>query len=601
MRARRTTGVAAAFLAGALALGACSSPTTNDAGSTGEASNVTVAWNQAFYSYNDQSSNGNATANSNILYMANSTFNYYDDNAELVKNTDFGTYEQVSEDPLVVKYTVNEDVTWSDGTPIDSADLLLYWAANSGSLNTPDFKPETDADGNILPSASGTEVFFDGRIGAGMENVTKVPELGDDGRSITLTYDNIFVDWELAFWATSTPGLPAHVVAKKALSIDDPQAAKDALVAAVQDGDAAALKSLADFWNTGFGFTALPDDPALYLSSGAYVIDSFEPDQFVTLVRNDKYTWGPAPSIDKVTVRFITDPNAAVTALQNGEVDIISPQPTADVRTAVDKLDKVTVESTVDATYEHVDLQFANSRNPGVFGDQRVREAFLKVLPRQEILDKLIVPLDPAATIRNSFILSPDFPGYDEMVAANGLNAFDTVDTAGAQALLAEAGVSNPEVCLLYASDNPRRVSEFQLIQASAKLAGFNVTDCGNPDWSALLGTAGAYDAALFGWQSTTTGISESKANFVSTGTNNFSFYSNPQVDALYAQLDVTTDKAAQLDLEKQIETLLVQDSFGATIFQFPGVTAFRDTVTGVTSAPLAPTIFWNFWEWQLA
>ena len=33
-------------------------------------------------------------------------------------------------------------------------------------------------------------------------------------------------------------------------------------------------------------------------------------------------------------------------------------------------------------------------------------------------------------------------------------------------------------------------------------------------------------------------------------------------------------------------------------IFQFPGVTAWSDTMTNLKPAFLAPQYFWNFWEW---
>jgi len=36
------------------------------------------------------------------------------------------------------------------------------------------------------------------------------------------------------------------------------------------------------------------------------------------------------PSVDKIVFRIIPDANAQVTALQNGEVDIINPQASAD-------------------------------------------------------------------------------------------------------------------------------------------------------------------------------------------------------------------------------------------------------------------------------
>ncbi len=112
-----------------------------------------------------------------------------------------------------------------------------------------------------------------------------------------------------------------------------------------------------------------------------------------------------------------------------------------------------------------------------------VRQAFLKTIPRQEIVDRLIVPLNPNATVRNSFTQVPGSAGYDAIAATNGLSAYDEVDIAGAQALLEEAGVTTPvQVRFHYAANNPRRASEYELIRDSAAQAGFEVLDGNSPD-----------------------------------------------------------------------------------------------------------------------
>jgi peptide/nickel transport system substrate-binding protein len=49
-----------------------------------------------------------------------------------------------------------------------------------------------------------------------------------------------------------------------------------------------------------------------------------------------------------------------------------------------------------------------------------------------------------------------------------------------------------------------------------------------------------------------------------------------------------------------EIETNLVADAYGTTIFQFPGLTVSSSKVTGVKPSPLVPNYFWNFWEWEL-
>lgn len=597
MKIRRIAAAAATVAAGALILSGCAAPQSEIV----EGSSLSVAWNQPFYSYNQNTSFGNATANANIIYSTNSGFGYYNDTPEWVRDESFGSYEKISDDPLVIKYTIADGVKWSDGTNVDAADLLLSWVSLSGAYDTPDFDSGefTDPDtGEFTPDFPTDIVFFDSGAdpSTGLGLVSTLPEISDDKKSITLTYDAPFVDWELTF---TSAGLPAHVVAKNALGLEDNQAAKDALVTAIQEKDDAALSAISAFWRSGFNFTEMPENTDLVVGNGPYTITDFVADQYVTMTANPNYTGANLPKVAEITVRFITDPLAAVQALQNGEVQVISPQATADVATALADLD-VTVIGGNEGVYEHVDLQFDQSKS-GHFNNPLIREAFMKVIPRQEIVDKLIKPLQPDAEVRNSQVFLPGAEGYDESVAANGSADFAEVDIDGAIALLAEAGVVNPEVCMLFSSTNPRRANEFLLIQQSGALAGFNVTDCSSPDWGGLLGTPGAYDASLFGWQSTSLGVTNGPPPTFTTGAiNNLNFYSNPDMDALTEALGKEFDPAAQIEILKDIDKLLWDDFYGVTIFQFPAVTAFdQNAIANISPSPLSPTIFWNVWDWE--
>ncbi|MFE7844481.1 ABC transporter family substrate-binding protein [Microbacterium sp. NPDC057407] len=605
---KRISAAVAITAVGALAISGCAAGggDNNDDSGLVEGSSITAAWNQAFYSMNGNTSFGNATANNNINYLVLDGFNYYNNVPELVQNTSFGTYEVVSEDPLTVTYTINEDKKWSDGTPIDATDLLLYWAAESRALDTPDFDPAdfTDPETGEFTDAFPTDVvYFDSGATptSGLGLVTEQPEIGEDGRSVTLTYDQPFVDWELTF-ATMGEMLPAHIVGKKALDIDDNEEAKQAVLDAIENNDAEALAPISSFWNSGFNFTEMPEDTDLVVSSGPYQISDYVADQFVTLTANPEYTGDNAPNIEEITIRFIPDPLAAVQALENGEVDIIQPQATADITAALEDIEGITVDTSLGGTYEHVDLQFDNGKNPeNIFSNPQVREAFMKVIPRQEIVDTLIKPIiGDDAILRDSQLFVPGAEGYDEAAAANTSADYAEVDIEGAKALLAESGVTDTSVCILYASNNPRRVNEFALIQASAAEAGFEVTDCGSEEWGGLLGTPGAYDASLFGWQSTSLGVTNSLPTFETGGINNLNFYSNSEVDDIISQLNTEFDEQAKIDLQVELDRLLWEDFYGVTIFQFPEVTAISDRVTNVTSSILAPTVFWNAWDWEV-
>ncbi len=63
---------------------------------------ITVAWNDIVDTFNSSSAAGNNVANSLTTYLTSSTFNYYDNSPALVQNTEFGSYEVVSEEPLTV-------------------------------------------------------------------------------------------------------------------------------------------------------------------------------------------------------------------------------------------------------------------------------------------------------------------------------------------------------------------------------------------------------------------------------------------------------------------------------------------------------------------
>lgn len=616
MKIRRLTAFVAGAAAAALAVSACTPPDEGgDTGTGGDDSGiqtdtaVTVGWNQPFYEYNTSSATGNATANANILYLIQESFNYYDPELNLVQNEDFGTYEVINEDPLTVEYTFADDNKWSDGTPVDAVDLLLQWGATSGHFNTiGDEEIERDDEGNVTNQDEvDSNVYFNG-TSATVGYIGDV-ELSEDNKTLTATYDVNYADWEVNLTGAA---VPAHVVAMHALDIEDPAEAKQAIKDAFENEDTEALAAISKFWNEGFAFgDSLPEDKSLYLSNGAYELVEMVAGQYVTLQAREDFTGAHAASVERITVRYNEDPMQQVLALENGEIDVMAPQATADLVEALNGLgDGYTVLTGVDGTYEHVDLQFTNGGpfDPETYGGDeetalKVRQAFLKLIPRQEIVDKLIKPLNPEAEVRQSYNVVPGSPMYDGVVAANGqAEAFPLEnDVAGAEALMEEAGVETPvDVRILFGASNARRQQEYAIMAEAFNQSGlFNLVDASSDDWGSMLDSAtDQYDAALFGWQSTSTAVTAGNANYGTGQINNFYGYSNPEVDELQDQLSVETDPAEQERLLGEIEAHLVNDAFGVTIFQFPSVTAYRNTVTGIDPITISPTVFYGFWNW---
>ena len=473
MKIRRISAGIALVATGALALSACSnSPSDSNASTAPSASaasggTVTVAEVNGFSSFNSSTGTGNSDINSKVALVTGSHFYYIDGDLKVQHDKSFGTEEIVKQDPLTVKYTINKGKTWSDGEPITADDLMLAWAVFSGHYN--------DAATTYFDYAGDT-------TGLGL---TDLPVIGDDNESITMTYSQPFADWETAFDLDK----PAHILAKKAGLAD--AAALTKLFQDTPKGDPAAsaapnaeLQKVADFYNTGWDTTTFPTDPDLVVSSGPWIVKDIVDGQSITLDHNPKYSGDQKPKIDELVIRTIGDAQSMVQALQNGEVDVVAPQASADTLSALSALQGVTVQKGNQLSYDHLDLNFS-----GVFADPKVREAFMKTVPRQAILDAIITPLDPKAKPLDSQLFVPQQDAYADVIKTNTSADFGKVDIEGAKTLLAGA---TPTVRLMYNKDNPNRVDAYTLIAASAKEAGFNIVDGGLPktEWSLLSATA---------------------------------------------------------------------------------------------------------------
>jgi len=564
-------------------------------------SRVTVASDDVFTSLNPLTESGAGSTNTAVAYATNAGFTYYTDAPELVKDDSFGSYRVITEDPLTVRYTVADGVRWSDGTAVDAADLLLSWAAASDAFNDSDFDRSTIIDeqtGDYLEGLPADTVYFDSQPNPAIQLVTTIPEMSSDRRSITLTFDEPFADWEGAFYAMGASGPPAHVVAKLALDVTDAQEAKDAVVHAILDEDTEALSRISDVWNRSFALTELPENRDLLVSSGPYSVSDFLAGQYVTLTANPSYVGDHQPAVEQIMVRYIPDPLAAVQALSTGEVNVISPEASDGVLSALGTLD-FTMQSVPGPDHDSIELVVRNGKS-AVFEDERVRTAFLLTIPREEILESVFAPIAPGGVIRNSFALFPGSPGYDESVSSNGSDDFASVDIETAQQLLAEAGVTTPEVCVLYPAGDPLLTAEFELIRDSAALAGIAVTDCSSEDWQTAMLDPATHDAVLSTTRTSSLGLSSIASQFETDSEDNHTGFSLVRVDSIATELEHEVEHAARLKTAERLDSLLFGARYGLPIIQRPMMLAFDSAaVLNVSRSPVAPGVLWNVWDWQ--
>lgn len=561
-------------------------------------SSVTVAAPEPFLSLNDRSRWGNTAANRTIVSAVNSAFVHYSPDGELDWDESFGTAHVISQNPFTVRYTVADTARWSDGVAVDATDLLLAWAANSGRLNDPDFDPAAfinNDTGEWLRATPPGIVHFDGAISEGLHFVSTPPVLSGDRRSIDFTFDHYFIDWALVIHV----GLPAHLVAQRALRLDDANTARDALVAAILDNDRGALAPIARTWNTGFTMEELARDASLRVSNGPYVINDITAGETVTLRANSEYRGAHQPAYETVTVATMSEPGDETTQLANGTVDVAMLTPTAETiqkLTGALEHDSIDITEAFSASYSHLDLAMADSLN-GDIENPLVREAFLHTIPVESITAALSAHTGIDTIRRHTHVFGPGERGYSGIRAP--LGAITDVDIERARELLVEAGVRSPVICLLHDRGNETRRAEYALIRDSAALAGIRITDCGSHDWIGLLGTARSYDAALFAWNRPNLSVTALRATYGTSGLVNPNHYTSEAADSILNQLELSPDPDDQHRLRAELDSVLWADGYGMPLYQTPIAVAVRDDVTGVHPTPLMRGILWNLWEWS--
>lgn len=606
--------ITVASVAGLTIAGLAAVPAANAARST-----VVIHYTNAFTSLNNATPDTNLVTNSDVAYMTGMGFNYYDDKKTLVENSVLGSYKVVRNKPndFRVQWTLNKGRLWSDGTEIDARDMLLGHVLNSSEYSK--------SAGLGDPSSETTPPVFNSISYGGVYDSKNagLPEISADKMSVTLKFTAPIPNWQLFGPGLSPAYTLVHIAdGKKGLQpVAANNAAKDAVVKAIQNKDTAFLKKIAKVWNEAYNIQTIDSstNPLLLVSNGAYLVKSAVKDQSITMTTNPKYNSGPKTTgaIDTVVFRFIADGTAASQALANGEIDLYSGQATADAVTQLKAMKGVTVLGGVNACYEHVDLRTAASQGvketyTGPFAatnpnGKKLREAFLLAYPRQEILDKIIKPVNPSAVGLNSTFVLPGQSNYDAIARGNGYAKYDegTQEQRTAKALrlvrsvYPKASATTPgfTVKMMVPAPNARRAAQAALIVPALAKAGIKVDAVPTTGWSTKRDQT-QWDAMFYAWCPSAVLQTGTNANFQSDGGNNVMGWNYPALDTVLKKLESVIPDASVNRLYIQAERIISSEALTLGIFQHPAVTAFNSTLKGIKPAPLTPNLVWNFWEW---
>ncbi|MDD5466642.1 MAG: peptide ABC transporter substrate-binding protein [Anaerolineales bacterium] len=165
----------------------------------------------------------------------------------------------LSEDGKTITMKLRDDITWSDGTPLTSADFLFT------------YQMSIDKNNAVASAYPYDQVLS-------ME--------APDDTTVVMSFEEPFAAWQATFWKGI---LPAHVL----------QPVYDA-EGTIDNAE----------WNL---------NPTV--GCGPYLLAEWESGSFARFVVNEAY-WGPKPKIDEIFFRFVPDDASQVAALLAGDGDL---------------------------------------------------------------------------------------------------------------------------------------------------------------------------------------------------------------------------------------------------------------------------------------
>ncbi len=291
--------------------------------------------------------------------------------------------------------------------------------------------------------------------------------------------------------------------------------------------------------------------------TGPFSLESWRQGASLTLARNDAY-WGDAAQVAEVSFDFIPDPQAAVNAIQAGEVDVLTgldPNLTDQVEAG----GEVRVQ-TGSATDKSV---LAMNSTSGPLSDERVREAIRRAINHDEIVEAV-----GAGQTLFGPIPEAD-PGYED------LSDVISYDPEAAEQLLADAGAEDLTLTLTIPADYGTTIPLILVSNLADVGIDLEVDPVDFGTWISDVYTNHDYELSVVNHAE--------PRDFENWADPSYYFtYDNPEVQDLYAQSLLATDDDEAAELLAQAARIVSEDHPADWLYNWASVTAVAATVTGM-------------------
>lgn len=507
---------------------------------------VAMALEKDVPNFNGLSSDGNSVETQTVVNgIFPSTYVQQPDFTVRINNDLLDSASETSTSPQTITYKVKPNAIWSDGTPINADDFVYAWQTQNGN-----------------------DQGYSAASSTGYEDIRDVKG-SDGGKTVTVTFARPFADWQSLF----SPLVPAHV-----------------------------MKSLGDPHKT---FNQGPADIAR-VSGGPFVLDKVDPTKSITLKRNDRY-YGPRAHLDSVVFSIVSDANSEPQSLANDEVQVINPQPQVDLVGNVRRIgSKVTYEQGLGPNFEHIDVNFANP----FLAQLPLRKALFTAIDRNQILAATVQQFSKTIGPLNNRMFIQGQAGYQDNVTQDGLGS-GNVEAAkkiltdagyridGAK-LIDPSGKPVPTLRAVYATGNPIRQQELELVQRAVQPLGITLDIRTTDDFGATVFGQGDFDLVVFAWLGTPFPSSTNQPIYTTDGGSNAGKYSNPQVDKDLNDAAASSDPTKAAQLLNDADRKLSDDAVTLPLYQKPSFLAYYGTYGNIRNNSTSVGVTYNIGQWGL-
>ena len=327
-------------------------------------------------------------------------------------------------------------------------------------------------------------------------------------------------------------------------------------------------------------------------SGGPFKIDSWSPEQLVLVPNTSYWDKTQTPLVDKVVMVPLEDTDTEINALLSGQVDMIFPQAAAGTD---QRLNDPNIKFTFGygTNYENLWIQ----EKTGPFSDPILRQAFVRSVDTQKIIDTIYKPIDPNAKQNVCMVWVPTVGDWCDQSLNQGLYDPDAAAklltdngwAKGSDGIWAK-GSERASIKWTVNTGNTRRENTQALVIPDMKAKGFELIPDNSDAATYFQQRLPTLDVQLAMYINTAapdpTVTTIMACDFIPTPENpsgqNSSGWCNEDATKLMHDSDAEIDESVRVDEIHQIAKLMADDFVMVPLFQFPNMAAWRtDRIDG--------------------